>query len=198
MNGSGSIVKTVLFSAFIALSGCSNTKDVKDQAKREQEALYEVTIHVTQTSSYCGGAPPSDQMLEDLRTPGPLPNKKIYIRRGKFKDIDRPVIQELSSNQNGVVQTQLPAGEYSIVFSDKKDRSIFNELVEKYGDRTEQYEAINEECLKKHFKRPALTFTIGTKTASEIEVNDHKKCPRNSVPCAGYTGSVPPAAPPQK
>jgi hypothetical protein len=40
-----------------------------------------VSGEVTQTSSYCGGARPSDEMVQEQNRPKPYGGKKFYIRK---------------------------------------------------------------------------------------------------------------------
>lgn len=188
---------TLILSLFL-WSACSGVNNIKHKDLEQQVELYEVTIDVTQTSDYCGGARPTDEILKELNTPKPLSNTKIFIWEGEINDIDKPILYELTTDANGKINKQLPAGDYSVVFSDKKDQSTFNDLLEKYGEPTDDFGAIDKNCLEEYFKKPALTFSISTYSTKKFNINYVNRCRRASVPCAVFKGPVPPSAPPKK
>jgi hypothetical protein len=52
-----------------------------------------VNIKITQTSSYCGGAAPPRELIEQLNTPVPLAGKVIYLRKGKTNKLCKKTIE---------------------------------------------------------------------------------------------------------
>lgn len=192
---------TSCFSLIVLISilcSCSSIKNNENKDVEEQVKLHDVTFRITQTSNYCGGARPTDEILKELNTPKPLSNKKIFIREGEVNDIDQPILYELTSDAEGKIDTQLPVGSYNVVFSNKKDRSTFENLLQKYEKPTDNFGAIDKDCLTDYFKRPAFTFTISTNSKNDFDINYVNKCRRASVPCAVYKGPIPPSAPPKK
>lgn len=151
-----------------------------------------VTIHLTQTSSYCGGAAPPEELLQALATPQILPGEKFYIRSGNKNNPDATPLAEAVSNQNGDATFQLSAGEYYIVFENKLDRSTFEEYKLRYGKSTDYYDAIDLKCLEDWLVKPELVFLVSDTGANQFTLNVHKPCSWNSVPCAQFTGSLPP------
>ena len=68
---------------------------------------FDVSILVTSTQSYCGGARPTDEMMQELNTPKPLPEKKLYIRKGKENSLKEPIIKEVVTNAAGKIDLKI-------------------------------------------------------------------------------------------
>jgi len=163
----------------------------KGSMKTSQNKI-SVAIQFTYTSSYCGGAEPPQELLNTLATPQPFTGEKIYIKKGKINKPDDPIEAESIINENGLVKLNLPPGEYYVVFENKVDRATYEEFVKNYGTGSAYYEPIDIKCLDTWLSTPELTFTAIASSENSYSVNSHKNCPWNSVPCAGYIGSLPP------
>src|SRR4051812_11044433 len=77
-------------------------------------ALLTVSGKVTQTSSYCGGARPSEEMMEQYNKPKPYAGKIFYVRKGKENN-KKAVVLKFISDSAGNFSFQLPAGSYCII-----------------------------------------------------------------------------------
>lgn len=178
----------------LLLFSCSNSKKAGDQNSSQTtvENGLEVKILLTTTGAYCGGVEPSQEQLEEIRTPKPYANKKVYLRKGNENDVSKPVDFVLESDSLGVIKTHLPEGTYSIVFEDKSTQEKKDQLIKKYGEKTDQRSAIDQECLDKHFLKPEAVLKVQAGQKNEVTVNKQVQCPWGSVPCSRYTGPLPP------
>ena len=109
-------------------------------AQKNKGKMYILTGTITQTTQYCGGAQPAQEMLNDLEKPQPLADKILWIRSGKANNLSKPLLKT-KSDSYGNFTIILPAGKYCIIEESKGKR-----FVPKSDD--EVYEWDND-CLKK-------------------------------------------------
>lgn len=175
-----------------------NTKTNTITENKEMSNKYLISINLTTTQSYCGGAAPIDEMVLEMQTPKKLANTNIYIREGIINDWSKPIVAQGVSDENGVVKVELTDGSYSIVFENKADNKEYKNLLELYGEKTMHREAIDEQCLKNYMSEPEALLTVTNgKTGSAVIINKHVLCSWDNIPCSGYHGPLPPSAPPR-
>ena len=185
------MLKFILIATVGLLLACSNSKEV--HSDESQQKKYEVVISATTTQVYCGGARPT----EELRTPIPASNVFLYLRKGDTNFIQKEIDYQLKTDDSGRAKVNLPAGTYSIVFENKKDVSVYNELLEKYGKETSYQTAIDTSCLTSYFKQPNAILKVKENGENEITVNRKLHCQWTRIPCSHYKGDLPPSAPPK-
>ncbi|MFM2192566.1 MAG: hypothetical protein RLZZ118_1523 [Bacteroidota bacterium] len=144
----------------------------------KKEKLHEVHVTITQTSSYCGGAAPPQEMLERLSRPQPYANQVYYIGKiGKKKS----TFQKITSDTLGAFLLQLSAEKY-VVFSAEKMKPLTLPTSNKYT----KYDAA---CIRKQYATPDASFEIKNKNV-EVNWNVHHAC-FYSLPCSTYRGPMP-------
>jgi hypothetical protein len=158
----------------IALLGLSAKQKIK---------TFTVSGTITQTSDYCGGAAPSEAMLEMLRTPQVLEGKKIFVRKGNANDASKKVITETVSDANGNFKLDLFPGVYCIVFEEKSTNFK--------TPQNDKYNTWDAACLKAKYVNCEYTFTLKSKSLTGVKINYHKHCPFKN-PCSQYSGPTPP------
>ncbi len=168
---------TILAIAFFLISSTSVKK-------------YNVTLSVTQTSSYCGGAQPPKDLINQLNTPNPLANKKLFVRRGKTNNLKSKIILSLTSDSLGNCNFKLPAGTYCIIDETKKDYTYYNKMIKQYALPTKTTSAIDKQCLKTWLNTPDAILTIKD-SVNAFTVNFHKIC-SFKINCVQYSGPLPP------
>ncbi len=157
-----------------------------------------VWINLTTTATYCGGAAPTQEIIQDLQTPKKLTQTTIYIREGETNSWSQPIIAKGISDENGVVSVELKDGTYCAVFENKAEKSAYDNLIKLYGEKTPYRDAVDVECLKTFMEQPEAVFTVKNgKTESAVIINQHQPCSWHSVPCSGYHGPLPPMAAPR-
>lgn len=189
------MIRIILIATVSVLLACSNTKEV-DQSSDKVEK-FDVIINATTTQAYCGAIEPAQEVLDELNTPTPAPNVKVYLRKGDKNDIEKEIDYEFLTDDSGQVKSKLPAGTYSIVFENKKDKSVYADLLEKYGKETSHQTAIDKECLKKFFAEPNAVLEVKESGENSVNVNRRKGCEWTKIPCSHFTGPMPPSAPPK-
>jgi hypothetical protein len=162
----------------LAFSAHAQTKKSKKPAPRKAS----VTINITQTTSYCGGAPPSEDMLQKLQTPQALNGVTFYIIKGnKVKPGVKP-IATFTTDDFGKATVRLAPGNYSVISA---------EQLKSFAPKQDtQYDHWDKDCLYQQWLTPLLSFTIKSAKPTKQAANIHKPC-FFSMPCNRYTGPIP-------
>jgi len=82
--------------------------------------VYKVTMSVVFKNTYCGGAAPSQSILEQYKTEYPLTNTTISLQdtSGYGKII------KIHTNSKGVIKTKLRAGTYNFFMTEKYNKTL--------------------------------------------------------------------------
>jgi len=112
-----------------------------------------IQVKIMYTSDYCGGARPSEEILEELKSMKPFAEQEISIYTNENK---RGNPLTIKTDSNGVFNTNIPKGKYFLFINDK----------------LKIYENATESC-KEWAKKPDIEFEI---TSGNIELQFHKKC----------------------
>jgi hypothetical protein len=197
-------MKSLFFlSIILTITACGGSSKVEfDQSMKDKNATaYNVEIRTTQTSEYCGGSRPSEELLNELAQPKPIGNTTIYLRKGKDNDLSQPIIYSFTSDENGLINAKIEKGLYAIVLEHKKDQKTYDTWLELYGEETEKFSAIDVNCFNSFFSQPDQTIEVINpelnQTANQFTVNTINRCERRRVPCASYKGPMPPVSPPK-
>ena len=150
------------------------------------KTTFTISGKVTQTSSYCGGAAPSPEMLEELARPVIYAGRKFSIRKGSINTLKEPVILSFKSDNKGLFSFQLPPGIYSV---------ILEEQVKELNTAAYQKQNISADaaCLKAWWKKPYYILEVKDKDINTLNFSFHHPCfiPFD-IPCLQYTGPYPP------
>jgi len=111
---------------------------------------------LTETSDYCGGAAPPEELLKVLETPRPLRTRTVIFETKNDGVIYNPVIEFTSPD----TVLSLPIGEYK-VYPDPGE----------HPDWPKQYEA----CMQEYYSTPIATFEI-LKGETQKAFNIHFTC----------------------
>ena len=71
-------------------------------------------ITMYERADYCGGANPSDEILEALKEPKPMRNTVVYIQ---INDESDPI--EVSTDEKGVARIEIMHGSYPVLLKEK-------------------------------------------------------------------------------
>jgi hypothetical protein len=173
----------LLFTLAAACSFCSPKASAPPSVHQ-----YTVSGIITQTHAYCGGARPSDKMLEDLRTPKPFPGKKLFVKNGTENTAGLKVLGEIIADSAGHFRLQLPPGSYCIVEQEQINKLDLDNFRKK---KTTDLQ-LDEACLKQWWGKCLMSFEITTADKTDLNINFHFPCFTNGIPCMRYSGPLPP------
>ena len=81
---------------------------------------FNVSGHVIFTNSYCGGARPSDEMLESYETEYPLTNSTILLKQAEQKGKSI----KITTDKKGNFQANLNPGTYDYFMTEKYSKNM--------------------------------------------------------------------------
>lgn len=141
-------MRAFVVAILIGLVFCAN--------KCERLPQYAVTLQLTKTESYCGGAAPPEFLLKELRTPKPYDGNTLYVF-----DVEDKCIDSISkSATDSIFKFPMVAGTYKLryvnVLSDEK------------------YTTDREDCLSQWKQRVMAEFEVRSDTS--LTVNVHFDC----------------------
>ena len=144
---------------------------------------FNVQITIRQHIPYCGGAAPTDEML----------NRSILVSSNfvmvNLTTGDKSII---STSTTGMVQLNLPLGKYIIkeTFKDVPFEDFFQKnMITGKGNTLPG----SEECYRKWWERNLLEFEITPNTEKHLLIASlYTRCFTGNNPCEIYTGPYPP------
>ena len=181
----GHLMLMLVAGIFFQSSAFSQTQ-TKQQAEKKTKS-YLITGTVEQVFQYCGGARPTEEMLDKLRKPVAYPGKKFFVRRGSVNSLKSKIIRSIISDSLGNFSVRLPAGVYSFITEEQ-----VNALNPKDYEK-ENIQADNS-CLKEWWEKPYYVLRIkngGLKKKLNFSFQ-HRCFISVDIPCLNYTGPMPP------
>lgn len=176
----------MLFQTMLAIillfAGCTNSQKIATTTQKE----YQISGNVTVTNSYCGGAPPSNEMLQKITAPKSYVGKKFHVRLGEINTSNTPLLKSFTVDENGNFSIQLPAGKYAII-QDEQASPMEAKALKRENIK------VDELCLKKWWEKPYYILEVKNEAITNLKFEFHKRCFINSdIPCLQYTGPMPP------
>ncbi len=153
-----------------------------------------VSGRVVQTSDYCGGANPTEEMLEYLRKERPLANKQLFIREGISNTLEKPVLQTFTSDAEGNFEVSLLPGDYCVIEENKKDALKMPDVPKgkQLPGRAQKIDpksrVVNEECLRQWWQACDKLLKVQEQNLADVVIKFHHRC---NPPCV--TAGPPPA-----
>lgn len=182
-------VFTYLLLFGLLLVACKISTDISSNKPKK---LFKVSGTVTYTSDYCGGAPPSEDLIIQLSTPQPYPGKQLFIRSGSMNDVQNTVLHNITTDENGYFELELPPGEYCMVDEYRLNRDFIKRLY----STTNPLENIvpgDSTCIEDWFNSCLINITVSESDIDSLDFNISRPCFRpEGVPCLMYTGPYPP------
>lgn len=163
----------------VLVYSCKNNKSL---TKSSDSNSFLITGKVSQTFSYCGGARPTQEILDRFATPKDYPNKIFYIRNGNKNDTIAKIVAKFITKEDGTFSFHLKPGTYSIILEEQL--SIINA-----SDYVTQNQIVDEKCLMEWWKKPYYILEVTDKDIFNLNFTFHHRCYiKSDIPCITYTG----------
>lgn len=174
----------LLFGASL-LSACDASK-TSVSVSPKLATHYTISGSVKQTSSYCGGARPPQELITRLATPTPYPGKTFYIRAGRVNDVKIKVLTSFTTDKDGNFSINLSAGTYAILLKEQ----VTEMNAADYETKTQ---AVDINCLAEWWQKPYYLLEVKQNIAS-LDFVFHHRCfiTHDDIPCIRYSGPKPP------
>lgn len=126
-----------------------------------------ITVKITYKEPYCGGARPSEEMLEKAQLAKPYAKKKVVLvsDQGKTK--------VLKTDTNGEIKTKLKAGTYKIYEAWRYTKKTANGM---------PLQNFDSECLKLEWQKEIFLIKVGDNISIELKNEIILSCPW-AIPC---------------
>jgi hypothetical protein len=176
---------------FLIILFQSSCKVIEGEKELGRNKTYQISGTVTYTSNYCGGARPSETLLQQLAIPTPYPGKQIHFRKGNSNDLSSLIIKTIVTDSLGKFTLQLEPGKYCIIDDYRKDRSFVDSMLHQADD---SYLKVQDpQCINDWLSTCLYSLTVKDQNLMDIQINIHRECFRpEGVPCINYTGPLPP------
>jgi PBP1b-binding outer membrane lipoprotein LpoB len=144
-----------------------------------------VTGHVVVTSPYCGGAAPTQEMIDKAKTAQPMANQGFLIRNGSTNALGTALVTRTRTDAKGDFKLDLAPGTYCMVLEEKENRRT-NDFYNTMG-----YE-VDRKADDKWLGKCELSFTVADKPVSGLRLAFTRKCMINSFsPAISWNGPLP-------
>lgn len=179
------------FLIFISLLAASSQSACtkKNNLTNESKEVRTIEIFVTKTGAWCGGMRPTEDMMQEIKSPKPLRQNTFYIKKGTVNSTNAPIFKTVTTDTAGLIQIDLPEGDYIIVNEDKKDKNTYDAYVTRASKGFGGYKNFNLECYEEWFSKPDGLLHVSDSSLT-FKVNYSKRCWYS--PCMTYTGPYPP------
>lgn len=163
------------------------TKHKKTKKKRTPPLpTFTLSGRILMIESYCGGAAPSRELLEEIKKPKPCLEKYFFIKKGEANSAKNPVIDVIKVDSTGSFSMQLKQGTYCIL-QDFQTKPL---QLENYKTNNNfQYQG--DDCMRKYWADCYQTIELKENT-NDLIITVYKKCFGDNNPCMIYTGPMPP------
>lgn len=136
--------------------------------------------------SYCGGAAPSRELLEEIRRPKPYLEKYFFLKRGDANSAKNPVIDVIIVDSLGNFSLELKQGVYCFI-QDFQTKPLQLGNYKTSGN----FQFQGDECMRKYWADCYLTIDL-KQNINDLIITVYKKCFSDGNPCMIYTGPMPP------
>jgi len=150
-----------------------------------KSSLRTISGTVVQTSDYCGGIAPPEELRESLRKEKPYPRKELFVRGETVNKYSHPVLERFVSDEEGRFKISLPPGNYCVVEASKRD-DLKLPATTKGNAPADQSSAADRDCLEKWYRTCDKTLKIGKQNLKGVVIKFHHTC---NPPCV--TGGPP-------
>ncbi len=179
-------MKKILF--LLLLTACSSVQRSTPGQQSAAASDSPVMGLVTLTSSYCGGARPTDEVMQEYNTPKPYAGKVLYFREGDKNDLNKKIVAKTVTNDSGYFEVKLPVGTYAIILEEQLKKANPGNFA------TPNTISVDSLCLAQWWETPLKVITVSSKVPPEkIQLNFHRECfISKDIPCLRYNGPMPP------
>ena len=174
---------TIISTSFLLLA-CHHQKSTTQSSHN----LSSLTIHgkLEQKLNYCGGAKPTQDILDDLKKPKACKNYKLFVKKNDINHQNMAPIDSVITNEKGEFQFTLPQGDYIILSALQLNQHKFESNLAILN-----LTITNQNLLDNHFKNGLKQFSVDATNLTDLNILIQKKC---DIPegCLGVSTTIPP------
>lgn len=182
--------------AYDATAQQNKKKPVKKKSHKSKKPVPKKTVPQLRTftlegrvefvDAYCGGAKPSAELLEMIKSPKPYTLSKFFIKKGEANSAKNPVVTFIETDTAGKFSIRLKEGQYCII-QDFQTKPL---QLENYKSGI-NYTYQGDDCMRKYWADCYQSIDLKSDTSNLI-ITIYKKCFNDGNPCMQYIGPMPP------
>jgi len=174
------IVTTLIVFVSIVIVACTQFNDGNNLNNTNLKTIFG---KIVQTSDYCGGAAPTQEMIDKIGMETHFPDKELYIREGNFNLLSKPIIKDFLSDKYGKFEISLPQGEYCIIEKIKKEDFKIPDFTElnKQLPPNSQYIIQSEQCFKEWWGTCDRLLSVNNQGIEDFVIKFHHSCEQPCV-----------------
>lgn len=134
------------------------------KSKKVKSDIVDVKFSFTQTSDYCGGAAPPEDLLKQLAEPIPLKPRKVFFAR---------IFDTEEGSRMNIDEYYIDTAHLTLPFNTGKYTVYLN--MEKYLSNASQVTSGKLKCYKDWAAQPVGEMTI-TSNTKKVKMNLHLTC----------------------
>lgn len=104
----------ILLFACLIFQSCKKENDVEMMGSK-----FKISGNIYNNAIYCGGAAPSEELLNYLATERPSTKFKILYQKGNINKPGEEIYKVIHTDANGFFTTELPKGKYIAITAEK-------------------------------------------------------------------------------
>ena len=174
---------TIISTVFL-LSACHHPKSTT----KPSNTFTQLTINgkLEQKLTYCGGAKPTQDILDDLKKPKACKNYKLFIKKNDVNHQNMAPIDSVITNDKGEFTFYLPKGDYIILSELQLNQNKFESNLGILN-----LTITDQNLLDNQFKNGLKKFTIDEVNLTDLNILIQKKC---DIPegFLGVSSTIPP------
>jgi hypothetical protein len=177
-----SMIRSAIYFLLI-ISSIASCRGSKNNKGNDSTVTVSGTIYIQK--AYCGGARPSEEMVQGLRQPAS--NFTLYYKTNDLVTIEHvSTIDSVKTDSAGHYTLRLHKGQFCFFEKWKMDRLSIPK-----DDKFNHWDSV---CYLQQYQTCDFSINIQSDT-SQANIILQRHCPWNT-PCNNYTGPLPPAANP--
>jgi hypothetical protein len=158
----------ILSITLLAMS-CHNQKSASNSNLSPDQFM--VTGKVEQKLTYCGGAKPTQDIIDNLKSPKALKNFKLYIKKDELNHQNALPIDSTVTNEQGHFKISLPQGNYIFLSELQLSQAKFEANLPVL-----KLTITNQNLLNNHFNNGLKKFAVAESNVIDLNILIQKKC----------------------
>jgi len=167
-----------IFALGLLFAGCKSPNINNGKTNSLGKEKFTVSGKIETNKFILQGIPPTEEVIKERKKKIPYEGYKVYVRKGTLNKITSPIIDSVVTNLNGEFMLELLPGEYLLLSSHQKTRTIFSQF------QNDEHYHVDEKCLKKWWENGIKKLTVEDKPVNEVYIYIQKMGSQiNGNPC---------------
>ncbi|MCO5947049.1 hypothetical protein [Mucilaginibacter flavidus] len=182
-------MRKLLYAFFLISTAFVISSWICAKAHKKGKHKFLVTGSIMQTVGYCGGARPTQQILDSCNKPRGIRFAKLFVRSGRVNIEGAPIIKTIDADEKGNFKVSLPAGSYCLV-EEWKSGPFKLPL-------NDSRHTVDSACYRNLYNTCDFELKVTNENIHNLKITFHRAC-FYKQPCISYSGRLPSVAAPRK